>query len=775
VYLEGTNPSDLTIIPAGGLSGYSASLANQIRRLPHVERVESYVALSASLVKSGHTESGSLNSDVHLVGSVDGLLFNQDRFSVTAGRMANPSKPNEVVVTETAASTLGLRLGQTLTVALAPTSGNGPERRVSLRIVGIGLLNREVVEDQIARFPTYIIATPALTRSVLGDTELSYYGVQLRGGARFVPDVEREFTVSEHYFTDFEVASDVEAEAEQSIRPEALALGAFGGIAGLAALLVSIQALARQLSRRDEDLRVMRAIGASPATTSVDGLIGVIGSIVIGSLVADGVAVALSPLAPIGPVRPVYPDGGFNADWTVLGVGVAVLASLLVGSAVLIAHVGAPHRVEHRRSGAGRHAATVELVAKSPLPISAVAGTQFALERGTGQTANPTRWALVGAVVAMVVVTATLTFGSSLQTLVSQPRLYGWNWDYAVQSSDGYGPVPNRAIATLASDHAVMASGVWFATLQLDGIEVPALLADPNASVGPTIIEGHGLEGPDQVVLGATTLAELHERIGETIGVRYTAAFPPRAIRLRIVGVATLPAIGIAESLHTSMSVGAIIPADNGVLTEKLGPQAYPGCNGPNMVFIRVRGAAGSPRGLEAAQRLAASANAVLATAPQNSNCGGNQATVLSVQRPAQIVNYRSTGTTPVLLAAGLALGAVVALGLALTASVRRRRRDLALFKALGFTPRQLASAVAWQASIAAGVGILFGVPLGIALGRWLWTLFAREIGAVPAPTVPVWWTISAALAAIILANVVAAFPGRMAARTPTALALHGE
>jgi len=417
----------------------------------------------------------------------------------------------------------------------------------------------------------------------------------------------------------------------------------------------------------------------------------------------------------------------------------------------------------------------VELVAKSPLPISAVAGTMFALERGTGQTANPTRWALVGAVVAMVVVTATLTFGSSLQSLVSQPRLYGWNWDYAVQTSDGYGPVPNRAIATLASDHAVIASGVWFATLQLDGVEVPVLLADPNAPVGPTIIEGHGLEGPDQVVLGATTLAELHERIGDTIGLRYGPALPPRAIRLRIVGVATLPAIGIAESLHTSMSVGAIIPADNGVLTEKLGPQAYPGCNGPNMVFIRVRGAAGSARGLEAAQRLAASANAVLATAPQNSNCGGNQATVLSVQRPAQIVNYRSTGTTPVLLAAGLALGAVVALGLALTASVRRRRHDLALFKALGFTPRQLASAIAWQASIAAGVGILFGVPLGIALGRWLWTLFAGEIGVVPAPTVPVWWTISAALAAVILANVVAAFPGRMAARTPSALALHGE
>jgi len=132
-------------------------------------------------------------------------------------------------------------------------------------------------------------------------------------------------------------------------------------------------------------------------------------------------------------------------------------------------------------------------------------------------------------------------------------------------------------------------------------------------------------------------------------------------------------------------------------------------------------------------------------------------------------------GTTPVLLAAGLALGAVVALGLALLAAVRRRRRDLALLKMLGLTQRQLASVIAWQASIAAVVGIVAGIPLGIALGRWLWTLFAQEIGAVPAPTVPVWWVVVAGLAAIILANVVAAIPGRSAARTPTALVLRDE
>ncbi len=55
----------------------------------------------------------------------------------------------------------------------------------------------------------------------------------------------------------------------------------------------------------------------------------------------------------------------------------------------------------------------------------------------------------------MIVVTATLTFGASLHTLVSQPALYGWNWDYAVQVSNGYGPVPNKAVATLRHDPAV--------------------------------------------------------------------------------------------------------------------------------------------------------------------------------------------------------------------------------------------------------------------------------------------------------------------------------
>ena len=127
------------------------------------------------------------------------------------------------------------------------------------------------------------------------------------------------------------------------------------------------------------------------------------------------------------------------------------------------------------------------------------------------------------------------------------------------------------------------------------------------------------------------------------------------------------------------------------------------------------------------------------------------------------------------MLASALAAGAIVALGLTLAASVRRRRRDLALLKTIGFTQRQLAESVAWQASVAAAIGIVVGIPLGIALGRWLWTLFARQIYAVPEPTVPVLSVALVGLGALVLANVVAAGPARSAARTSTGLLLRDE
>jgi hypothetical protein len=196
--------------------------------------------------------------------------------------------------------------------------------------------------------------------------------------------------------------------------------------------------------------------------------------------------------------------------------------------------------------------------------------------------------------------------------------------------------------------------------------------------------------------------------------------------------------------------------------------------NGPNLVLVRLRSGISPVAGKASLQRIAGAANTLFSQVPDNGGAGDG-IDVVGVQRPAEIVDYRGIGATPALLASGLALGAATALTLTLVASVRRRRRDLALLKTMGFTKRQLAAAVAWQSSVAALIGIAIGVPIGIVLGRWLWTLFAQQIYAVPEPTVPVLSVLLIAFGTLVLANIVAAIPGNVAARTPTALMLRDE
>jgi hypothetical protein len=242
-----------------------------------------------------------------------------------------------------------------------------------------------------------------------------------------------------------------------------------------------------------------------------------------------------------------------------------------------------------------------------------------------------------------------------------------------------------------------------------------------------------------------------------------------------VVGTATLPAIGESQSLHTSMGTGAIVP-----LT--IEPPAfqkyllYPNAtlNGPDMVLIRLRPGASASASFSSLQRIPSVGTKAFQALPPNLYDGQSVA-LLGVQYPAEVENYQSIGSTPALLAAGLAIGVAAALGLTLFASVRRRRHDLALLKALGFSRRQLASCVAWQSTVAVAVGVIVGVPLGIALGRWLWDLFADEIYAVPSATVPTLSLVFVALGAFVLANAVAFLPGRYAARTPTAIVLRAE
>ena len=127
------------------------------------------------------------------------------------------------------------------------------------------------------------------------------------------------------------------------------------------------------------------------------------------------------------------------------------------------------------------------------------------------------------------------------------------------------------------------------------------------------------------------------------------------------------------------------------------------------------------------------------------------------------------------ILAAVLAALAVATVTHLLVGSIRRRRRDLAVLKTLGFVRRQVSATVAWQATTLATFALLFGLPLGVACGRWVWAIFARQLGVSTVTVVPTLTVLLAVPAAILVANLAAAGPGWIAGRLRPATVLRTE
>ena len=764
-FLARTNPSDLNI----DIGDYNPVILNQIRKLPQVRSLESYVAINRGPVaRGGDLDAAAPDSSLQVAGSVDGLYFNQDKVTIVHGRMADPTVADEVIVNNIAAQLYGIRVGQVLPYGFFSNAQLGPDGLptspartiINLRVVGIGYLNNEVIEDQVDKVPV-LLATPALAREMLGCcVTYAWSGLQLRGGSSDVAAVEREYLAllppGDPYY--IHVTSVIESEAEQAVYPESIALAVLGAIAAATTLVVGAQAISRQLRLTTDDRQVMRALGASPALIMTEGLIGVLIATVGGVLMAGAIAVALSPIG-LGPVSAVQPSAGFSIDWTAVGFGMLGFVVVLSAVAVFVSYLSASHRSTDRpawttfRSSSSRGAAAV-----ARLPVVMASGIRFALDPGRGRSTVPVRSTITGVVLAVTLVAAAVTFGDSLNTLVSHPRLYGWNWNYMLESGAGYGDIPQgQAARLLGRDPDVTGwTGVYFDSLLIDGQAIPVIGGTPGAMVAPPLLQGHRVETADQVVLGPQTMDQLHKHIGDTVRVSSGSG----SATLTVVGVASMPTVGIGFGLHLSIGSGAVvdynlIPAGARNITGLPTP-------GPNAIFIRANPRIAPATALRSVQEIAAAIN--------TATDGSAAILVYSDLLPAEIINYKTMGAIPLILASGLASGAALALGLTLTSAVRRRRHDLALFKAFGFTRRQLAGVVACQAAVTAAIGVVVGLPLGVAFGRTLWNVFARKLYVVPAPAVPIPTIILVGLGAIVLSVLVAAAPGRSAAHTSTRL-----
>jgi len=790
VYLASTNPSQVQYFTEFAPStniGYSAGVDRAIAHLPYVKRASVVVGFDGTLQPLQPLRMAGPPGEAppSFEGGLNGEYYSVDRVTLRQGRMANPRRDDEFVMSAGGAAEYGLHIGSMLrlgfftdTQAASPTFAGYPTDKpylaIDLKLVGIIEATQQVIQDDDSALGDQLaVVTPALTRRLAACCAYySYDSLQLDGASLHQGAVT---SAVEKIVPSAVLASNggaqtnapIIAKAERVIRPESIAFGVFGLIAALAALVIGGQVVARLVRRNASDAAVLRALGAGPVMTAADGLLGTLGALVGGALLAVAVAVALSPLAPVGAVRPVYLDPGIAFDWTVLGAGLAVLVVVLGAVAVLMAYRAAPHRAAALlEAGAARNASLARVASGVGLPPAAMRGIHWALGGGSARDAAPVRSAVLGAVLAVVVIVTSVTFGASLNALVSRPALYGWNWNYALLAGfSGAEDLPAAQTAALFDHERDVEhwAGVYFERVQLDGVNVPALALAPRSRIEPSPLTGHGLRSDNQVVLGAATLTQLHKQVGDTVMANTGGRRPTR---LLIVGTATLPTIGASGDPQLQMGTGAVVS-----------PSLFPAADlnqqgsalpGPNAVFVTTRSGVPPAKALASLEHI----DEVLSRpATQDAPASG----VVSVLRPAEITDYRSVGSTAFVLAGVLGAGALGALGRTLVASVRRRRRELALLKALGFTQAQLAGTVAWQSSVSAAIGVIVGLPLGIALGRWLWTLFARGISAVPDPTVPVVSMVLIALGALVFANLAAAVPGRIAARTSTALLLRTE
>jgi ABC-type antimicrobial peptide transport system permease subunit len=779
------NASQLSVVPEGtGRNGYYAALA----RLPQAAAVAPEVLYNAALPPGSRAASPV----VQAIASPDGSYGTTvDLVKLLAGQLFGPREPGAAVINQQLADIEHLSAGGTLRlgfIPLDPVTTNeefSKEFFLSFKVTGIAVFDSQVVSSvALSSAPTALLSPPfAATAAARSAPCCEEAAVRLRPGAdesRFITAADqlaRQYAGTRQQpgtggADDILNTADHVSATQRAIRPQAVALALFAALAALIALVVLSQLLSRQLTLDAARYPALRALGVTrPALVAVSlaRLALVTGA---GAALAVAIAIAGSPLMPIGPARLADPSPGISADPLVLGAGFAAI--VLLPLAIL---APAAWRAATRPAGPAGSSA----ISGRPSALGAVLsrwgsvtgglGVRMAFEPGRGSTAVPVRSALAATMVTVGAVAGALVFGASLVTLVGTPHQYGQNWDAELDL--GFGAVPaTLAGQMLRPDPAVTgyASGDY-GLVSVKGTLVGAIGLDPPA-VGPgdgymTILAGRAPAGPGEVALGAKTMAAAHVRIGQDIPVVINHAAvtgPPVTRIMRVVGEVILPAFSRGSFNPTDLGTGALLTAS--ALSE---PQPQPGSPCPSGTcynFFLVRFRPGTD---------GASAAATLTALATRAGCPPGACVVTADQRPGDIRDYASVRDTPLVLGALLVVLAVGTLAHVLLTGVRRRRRDLAVLKTLGLSRGQVLSLVAWQAGAFGCVALLAGLPLGVLAGRQAWAAFAGAAGIRPAPDIPMAFILLTIPVTLLIAVLIALWPGWRAARLRPAEVLWTE
>ncbi|HLM96089.1 MAG TPA: FtsX-like permease family protein [Acidimicrobiales bacterium] len=681
--------------------------------------------------------------------------------SLVAGRMPDPSSPNQVLASFTLQQDDGVHVGTVLHVpfyaasqfnAVANATGALPRAtgpRVALHVVGIEAAETEF---PIGATPVYdVYTTPSFARQVLPHTaEFPTYFVRLRGGANDIARFKSDVGTTGIGGTE---VLDTQAElVASSIHPQAVGWWLLAVLTVLAGLAMVGQAIGRQSAVEGEGYETLRVLGLTPgqlvglgmARTFAVGLVGAAGAVVL--------AFALSPVAPLGEARFAETSTGPSIDHLVLPIGflATIAAVLLVG---MWPSIRQARRADDRSAIAPRPSRTAKLAASAGAPLSAVVGARHALDRGRGRSAMPVPTALLGTVLAILVLSGTAVFGGSLTNLTATPALYGDSYQMIVYGS-GLGIPERSVVAQLEHNPHINRISVGFGqSVLVNGVSVQGIGA---ASLrGPLLlstITGAYPRGDGQIALGAATMRAAGAHVGSIV--RVTVRRPQggsRSVPFHVVGGVAFPT-GIGNGA-ISLGVGAAFSTHG--LQDAICPL------GPGQaVCLRASAATHSFSLLVGAthDRGGRAAITHYLTVFQSN------ATVPTL--PGPLVNFGQAVNFPLILGVVVSLFGMATLLHLLVVTVPRRRRDMGVLKSLGFLNRQVGATVYWQATTVAAVGLVIGIPLGVAAGKLTWNAFAQNIGVVPVSVVQADVIVFIAIGALVVANLLAIGPAFAAARS---------
>jgi hypothetical protein len=676
--------------------------------------------------------------------------------------MPDPSSPVEALASFTLRRDYGVRIGTVITLPMAgasqreavfkaldgttpPPKPDGP--RMAMRVVGIVAAENEFSYGQGVNYTLY--PGPGFAVATRGSPALTSYYVRLRHGqadfARF------EAFTSRLEGTGVQDLDRPAATIINSIHPQAVGWRVLAALAGLAAVAVVGQALARQAGAESADHPVLAVLGLSSRQLAARIMLRTLVVAVAGAAGGIAVATLLSPLAPLGEARLADPAPGLSFDAPVLGLGALATVVVVLALGVLPALRAARVRAAAGRTPTARRSAVAGAAAAAGAPPGAVIGIRYALERGRGTRAVPVGTALIGSVAGVAALCATAVFGSSLAHLTTTPALYGAPFQDLFNSSGPGAVGQDPLIKELEGDRAIgRITLVSVPAVTVNRVNVRAIVA--TIVRGPMLLsaaQGRLPAGDHQIALGASTMREVGARIGTLVRVTaIDSGGATRAGRFRVVGLLPLPTdlgtggIGTGAAMTTDGYAGLLCPP--------------------------------SPRQAQCHTAVAHSVAAVLvhaAPGPAGSaalarHVARNQENVIKPTVPATLVNFGASAAFPLLLGGVVAVCGLAALAHLLVVSVARRRTESGLLVALGMVSRQLAAIVFWQATTVAVVAIAAGIPLGIAAGRAIWRAFAISLGVVPVPVVQAWLIVALAAGALLAANALAAVPAMSAARS---------